>query len=538
MTSYIHTVQTCKNTFETIPERLRNRAGQYPDKTAVIVYDADFKRHEITLKDMYNGAVKFAKVLIKLGIRKGDTVALCAPNCIEWMSYDIGIMMAGAYSMRLMFGLSDMKSILKGCHAVVFGFKSIWESFSSIAQITDGGMVSSEACPDLKFAINVSNRYTPDNALSAAKLMADISDDDNTEFPYIDPEDIASINQTSGTTGVPKRICHSHFEYLNSPLSEINERTQADIIFNNRPMGYLGGSPMAVLIRGSIHISGDVEMLTDPKNLDFVVNLWQKEKCTGVSLAPQDLKRIGERQYRIRYVSSSGDLITREEIQEAFKFAHALVIVYASTETMGTSMKIFTPDNISEHKQGTLGVPLPGTELKIVDSNKNVVEIGKPGQLYIRSQSTTKTFLDGTSCLENGWYPTSDICYLTEDNEIILIGRSTDFIKKCTVKLSIKLIEDYVGRHPSTEAVVVVPIPDEEVGERVCVCVTIRPNHEFNEEELKKFCKETMPAPDNFDCVSMHPDYILHFPVFPLLASGKCDKKKIANIALEKVKVS
>ncbi|GAB1606486.1 acyl-CoA synthetase family member 2, mitochondrial-like isoform X2 [Argonauta hians] len=536
MASYLHTVGTCKNKYATIPERLWSIAEKYPDKISMIVYDADFKRHEITRKDMYNGAVKFAKVLIKLGIRKGDTVALCAPNCIEWMSYDVGIMMAGAYSMRLMFGLSDMKSILKGCHAVVFGFKSIWESFSSIAKITDGGMVSSEACPDLKFAINVSNKYTPDNALSAVKLMADISDDDKTEFPYIDPEDIAAINQTSGTTGVPKRICHSHFDYLNIPDSEIIDDNKIDILFNNRPMGYIGGYPIAVLTKGSTHLSGDVEMLTDPKNFDFVINMWQKEKCSIVSLAPQDLKRVGDQGFRIPMIVSGGDMITREAIEESFKFTDCFAVAYGSTEALFISIKLFTPDNISGHRQGTLGMPIGGTEIKIVDSDKKVVDIGKPGQLYFRAQWNTKRYFDGSSCLDNGWYPTSDICYLTEDGEIIMVGRSTDFIKKCTVKLSIKLIEDYVGRHPSTEAVVVVPIPDEEVGERVCVCVTIRPNHEFNEDELKKFCKETMPAPDNFDCVSMHPDYFLHFPVFPLLASGKCDKKKIANIALERVK--
>ncbi|CAI9726597.1 acyl-CoA synthetase [Octopus vulgaris] len=484
---------------------------------------------------MCDGAVKFAKALMKLGIEKGDKIAFCVPNCVEWMSYDIGIMMTGAYSMRLMFGLADMKSIIKGCSAVVFGSKSIWDSFLSIAQISDNGKVSCVECPDLKFAIDVSNTHRPANALSAAKLMAEISDDDEVEFPYIDPEDIATIMQTSGSTGVPKGICHSHFNYLNFAASDFNESYQFTI-FSGRPMGYIGGYPSTVLTRGSLHITGDVEMLNDPKNLDFVIKIWQSEECNMVGVAPQDVKRLSDRDFRLNMLMSGGDMITRDIIENALKVADSFFVGYGSTESIFVSYKMFTPENISEHQQGMIGRPVGGTEIKIVDEEKRVVDIGKTGYLYFRSKYIAKTYLDGTSCLENGWYPTSDICYLTEDGDLIMVGRSTDFIKKCTVKLSIKLIEDYIGRHPSVDAVVVVPIPDQAVGERVCACVTLLPNHEFNEEELKKFCTETMPDPDNFDCVSMHPDYILYFPSFPLLASGKFDRKTIASLALKKIK--
>ncbi|CAI9726595.1 acyl-CoA synthetase [Octopus vulgaris] len=443
--------------------------------------------------------------------------------------------MTGAYSIRLMFGLADMKSITKGCSAVVFGSKSIWDSFLSIAQIKENGKVSCEACPDLKFAIDVSNTHRPANALSAAKLMAEISDDDEVEFPYIDPEDIASINQTSGSTGVPKGICHSHFEYVNLPDSDFIESSRL-IMFSGRPMGYIGGYPLNVVTRGSLHVSGDVEMLNDPKNLDFVIKIWQSEECNMVGVAPQDVKRLSDRDFRVNMIMSGGDMITRETIEHALKVADSFLVGYGSTESIFVSYKVFTLENISEHRQGMLGRPPAGTEIKIVDEEKRVVDTGKTGYLYFRSKYIAKTYLDGTSCLENGWYPTSDICYLTEDGDLIMVGRSTDLIKKCTVKLSIKLIEDYIGRHPSVDAVVVVPIPDQAVGERVCACVTLLPNHEFKEEELKKFCTETMPDPDNFDCVSMHPDSILYFPSFPLLASGKFDRKTIASLALKKIK--
>ncbi|XP_052825845.1 putative acyl-CoA synthetase YngI [Octopus bimaculoides] len=494
----------------------------------------------IQRKEMYDDSVKFAKVLMKLGIKKGEKIAFCAPNCVEWMSYDVGIMMTGAYSMRLMFGLADMKSVIEGCSAVVFGSKSIWDSFLSIAQINDNGKVSSEVCPNLRFAIDVSNTHGPANALSAAKLMAEVSDDVAVEFPYIDPEDIAVINQTSGTTGVPKRICHSHFNIINLPDECFSSTSisPVDVAFSGRPMGYIGGYPLLLLTKGAKHVTGDVGMLNDTKNFDFVVNLWQQEKCTIVGVAPQDLKRLGNRGFRVKTVLSGGDMLTHDAIEHSFKIADEFVIAYGTTEALIISSRFFTPENISQHRQGMLGLPFKGTEIKIVDEEKRVVDIGKAGYLYFRSKWTTKTFLDGTSCLEKGWYSTSDICYLTEDGDIIMIGRSTDFIKKCTVKLSIKLIEDYVERQPSVDAVVVVPIPDEEVGERVCACVTILPDHDFNEDELKTFCTETMPQPKSFDCVSMHPDYILYFPSFPTLASGKFDRKAITTLALKKVKDS
>ncbi|XP_014779992.1 putative acyl-CoA synthetase YngI [Octopus bimaculoides] len=540
MTSYLHRPGKVSFMYQTIPQRVNQLAQNDPDKPAIVVYKNKEDRQQITRKQIYDGAVKFAKALINLGIQKGELVAYSVSNCVEWLIYEIGIIMTGAISVKVMLGLADFKTVLYGCSLVVFDSKYIWENFLKIADISDNGKVSSEIYPNLRLAIAVSEAERPENALFAAKLMEDVSSKTDVILPSISPDDTALISQSSGSTGAPKRICHSHFNWINGFYTfytdaGVNEKDKA---YCSRPMGYVVGYPSMFLSIGCTHVTGDVTMLNNNENIDFIMNLWKTEKCDVIWVVPQRLKYIKESSFRVKRIISGGDLIARDWIENSFRLADKFSLGYGSTETVISAQRLFSKENMDQHVKGMLGRPLPGSEVKILDQNKNVVPIGSIGSLYIRSCWTQKIFQDGTHCLEEGWIPTSDICKLTPEGDLIMIGRSVDFIKKSTVKLSIKTIEEYVGRHPSVAEVIVVPIPDESFGECICACVTILPGHKFNREDLTKFCTETMPHPSNFDHVTIIPDYFLHFTSFPKLPSEKFNKQSIKRSAIEMVKES
>lgn len=489
-------------------------------------------------KQVYDNAVKFAKALIDLGIQKGELVAYSVSNCVEWLIYEIGIIMTGAISVKILLGLADFKTVLNGCSLVVFDSKYIWENFLKIADLSDNGKVSSEIYPSLRLAIAVSEAERPEKVLSAAKLIEDISSKSDIILPSLSPDDTALISQTSGSTGVPKRICHSHFNWINGFYTfytdiGVNENDKA---YCSRPMGYVIGYPSMFLSIGCTHVTGDVKLLNNNENIDSIMNLWKTEKCNVIWVVPQRLKYIKESDFRVKRIISGGDLIARDWIENSFRLADKFSIAYGSTETVIIAHRLFSKEDIDQHVQGMIGRPLPNLEAKILDKHKEVVPIGSTGSLYVRSCWMQRMFQDGSSCLEEGWIPILDICKLTPGGDLIIIGRSVDFIKKSTVKLSINVIEEYVNRHPSVEDVVVVPIPDESFGECICACVTILPGHKFCREDLRTFCTETMPHPSNFDHVTIVPDYYLHFDSFPRLPSEKFNKVSVKNLAIEMVK--
>ncbi|GAB1606488.1 acyl-CoA synthetase family member 2, mitochondrial-like [Argonauta hians] len=538
MASYIHRPGNIKFLYQTIPQRLCQLAEEDPNKPAIVFYQSKQDRRQISRKQLYEGSVNFGKALITLGVKKGELVAFCVSSCVEWMIYEAGIMLAGAIPVKLMLGLADFKTVLYGCNVVVFDSKFIWDNFLGVADILDNGRISSEMYPNLKLAIGVSEEDCPENVLSVAKLIKDASNKTDIIFPSISPDDTALIAQTSGSTGIPKRICHSHFNWINGFYSYYVDigLVKEDIAYCSRPMGYIVGHPTMFLTIGCTHVTGDVKLLNNNQNMDFLMDLWKTEKCNILFLVPQRLKLIKETSLRVKRILCGGDIVLRSGIENSFNLADMFSVVYGSTETLIMAQRLFSKGDIEQHKDGMVGRPLPGLEAKILDENNKIVPIGCDGYLYIRSSWMQQKFQDGRSALEEGWISTSDIYRMTDEGDLIMLGRSSDFIKKGTVKLSVKVIEEYVSRYYSVADVVVVPIPDQFYGECVCACVTLTPGFDFCKDDLVKFCSETMPNPGNFDHVTLIPDYFLHFKSFPTLPSQKFNKVSIKSSAIIMVK--
>ncbi|CAE1328861.1 unnamed protein product [Acanthosepion pharaonis] len=377
------------------------------DKCTFIILDA--KEHwDDLLKDLYVKSLRFAQVLNKLGINKGDRVAYCVSNCIDWMVYDVGIMMAGAVSVHLLMGSADVKVTLSGCVMVILDSKERWNDFVGVAEILPGGKVSCNECPTLKLAMAVDPECRPDNALLASELMAEIEDAKyvkGPQLPVLDPDDIALVNQTSGTTGTPKKVCHTHFGIVNNLTiyNVISGFHADDVIYNNRPMAYTVGYPLNYIGTGTTTVTGDVRFLNDPANNDFLVGIWKKEGCTLVYMQPQIIKSIRDYGFRTKYLLSTGDTITEQMIRHSFLLTNAFCLIYGSTETLISTHRIFTQENITEHEKGMLGVPLPGMEMKIIDEKEEVVDIDF-FSFFLYFFFFLSSFLSSSPCWAEGWF--------------------------------------------------------------------------------------------------------------------------------------
>lgn len=540
MKSYFHQPGTISYVYETIPERVKKLADEDPDKTAFVIYLSKEERYEITRKELFDRSQKFARALLKAGLKKGDRVAFCVSNCIDWMSFDVGIMLAGGIAVHLLLGASDIKVALAGCSAIILDVKERWNDFMSIAQIHEGGKVTSETCPSMKLAIAVEAGSRPPNALLAPEIMAEIDTLEAgrfSNFPFVNPEDVAFIIQTSGTTGHPKKVQHTHFNAVN--CSGINEDIydSEDVMYNSRPMSYVGGYPFSYVSLGTKVVTGDAVFLNTPQNFDTCVDIWRKERCNVIGVAPHNLKNLHDFGFRVRIVISGGDLLTKDMINHTFVFADNVLVVYASTEAILISHRMFTKSDIDEHIQGMLGRPSPDVEVKIVNDKNEIVELGEMGTVCVRSPWVSKSYDDDrfNDSFQKGWFHTTDVCLMLPEGDLLMKGRTSDFILKGTVNLPIKLIESYVDQHPDVKQVVVVGIPDPSCGEDVCACVQICPNKKFDGDALRIFCENNMPCKNSFDWVTMMPSYFLQFDDFPTTESGKLDKRKIKELATKQV---
>eukprot|EP00106_Octopus_bimaculoides_P013004 XP_014780446.1 PREDICTED: oxalate--CoA ligase-like isoform X2 [Octopus bimaculoides] len=538
MASYYHRISNRPMSNDTIPGRLYQFAKANPNKEAIVYYDRKFQRTAITRKQLYDGTEQFAKALVKKGIKKGDRIALCVSNCVEWMVYDSGIMMAGGCSVRLWAGQADFLPMLEDCVAIIFDSDpTFYYKLLKVADIFENGNVVSEAFPNLRLAINVSKTKSPIKGLCYDELVEMVKNDISITLPRMEAEDITIILQTSGTTGKPKRVTHSSFDIINASEVYCKELdlTENDTFFNERYFGFGGAYPLSFIATGLKYISADMCSLNAPKDFTKLKGILAKEGCKKMALLPSDLHFCPENKTMMDFVMISGDITSLDNVKHGLSWSALIDQHMAAAETLIIGHKSFTKANVDSYVPGIIGRPFPDVEVKIVDDNNTIVDIGEEGYLCVRAVWCSKVNADGESIQDKGWFKTRDICKMTENKELILCGRDVDYITKSARKVSTRFVEQHVSSFPDVDDVVVVPIPDEVHGMKICACVIMKNGKKFDEKSIFQFCQENMPEPNNFDIISSTPDYFLEFNKFSKLGNGKVDRCSMKTMAITRL---
>nr|AXM90650.1 luciferase-like protein 4 [Watasenia scintillans] len=544
MKSYFNHPAKMELIHESIPERMQRLAEDDPDKTAIVMYHSIDERYELTRMELWDRCLRFGRAFYKLNLEKEARVAYCAPNSINWFAYDVGMMMTGAVPVHLHLGDYDIETVLDGCDVVVIELKEHWDDFLAIAEILPGGVVRCKSVPSLKLAVAVTAVDQPENALLLPEMVAEVDaqyPQTFKPFPYIDPEDIGFINLTSGTTGVPKRVRHSHFNVLNCPpvRSVHDEFTDDEVRFVNCDMSYLNGFPFDFLQLGSVFVCGDPAYLNDPKNFEKIVSIWKKEECTMLSVDPESVKNLKYSGFRTRMCVSSGEIMTKDMIHNTFCIADRMLMIYASTEAFRVSHQVFTKSNIGQYLPGMLGLPTQGVEVKIVNGMGGLMELGEPGILSVRSPWLSRGY-DGASSSSldyNFWLKTDDVASMMPAGDLLLKGRVSDFIIKSDCCIPSATIESNVDRHPDVKGVVVIGVPASDIDEDACACVQLVSGRKFDSASLRQYCKDYAQR-DNENISgtkTIIPTYFLEFGEFPTIRGGKLDKLKMKQIAIERL---
>ena len=192
---------------------------------------------------------------------------------------------------------------------------------------------------------------------------------------------------------------------------------------------------------------------------------------------------------------------------------------------------------------GDIGKPIKSVEVHVVDQNDKAVPLNTTGSIQIRNPYLLLKYVADDDLTESSfavgrWFRTGDVGKMLKGGNIIISGRDKDIISRGTRKILPGHIEDVVSRLEGVKQAAVVPVPDERLGEEICVCYIATTKGGTTALDVEAHCRTYFLTGENTaDGIGEMPKYFLKFDSFPLLATGKIDKNQLKLISKEKLNI-
>lgn len=319
------------------------------------------------------------------------------------------------------------------------------------------------------------------------------------------PEDTpALVLFTSGSTGTPRGVVQT-FKNLAANTRSIVEYLglgPGDRAMLVLPFHYCYGRSV---LQTHLYVGGSCFVDQRFMYPRVVIEAIGTENCTGFAGVPMtfeilrrevDVRSIA--MPRLRYLTQAGGPMRPDTIRwvrEAFAPAR-LFVMYGQTEA--TARLAYLPPDAAERKQGSIGIPIPGVELKVVDDAAHELPVGEVGHLVVRGDNVTPGYLEApeetAAILHDGLLWTGDLARRDEDGFLFLVGRAKEILKIGGFRVSPVEIENVLAEHPSVKEAAVVGAPDPLQGEVAVAFVVPRDGAAPTDAELRRFCRDRLPA--------------------------------------------
>jgi long-chain acyl-CoA synthetase len=449
-------------------------------------------RRDMTWRVFEEKANRLANLLIKRGIKKGDKVAILLMNCLEWLPIYFGILKTGAIAVPLNFRYTAEEIRycldLSDSVALIFGPEFIDRMETIIDQI-----------PKVRILF-YAGENRPLFAESYDRLTANCSSED--PGIEISDDDEAVIYFSSGTTGFPKAILHTHRSLMSAAYTEQahHGQTREDNFLCIPPL-YHTGAKMHWF--GSL-ISGSKAVLLRGVKPEWILKTVSEEKITIVWLLvpwAQDILDAIERgdvnlddyelsQWRLMHIGAQPVPPSLIHRWKNYFPDHLYDTNYGLSESIGPGCVHLGLENI--HKVGAIGVPGHNWQAKIVDQNGVAVSNGEVGELIVKGPGLMKCYYKDPEAteavLKDGWLYTGDMARMDEDGFIYLVDRKKDVIISGGENLYPVQIEDFLRSHEAIKDVAVIGLPDKRLGEIAAAIIELKPGYSCTEEEIRQFC--------------------------------------------------
>lgn len=451
-------------------------------------------RREMTWRVFDEKANRLANLLIKRGIKKGDKVAILLMNCLEWLPIYFGILKAGAIAVPLNFRYTaeEIKYCLDLADAsvLIFGPEFIGRVENIYHQI-----------PKVKILL-----YAGENRPTFAESYDRLTANCSSEAPGVEitDDDDAAIYFSSGTTGFPKAILHSHGSLLSACYTEREHhgQTREDNFLCIPPLYHTGakmhwfGSLLAgskaVLLRG-VKPEWILKTVSEEKiTIVWLLVPWAQDLLDAIERGDVKLEDYDLSQWRLMHIGAQPVPPSLIHRWKKYFPHHQYDTNYGLSESVGPGCVHLGIENI--HKVGAIGIPGHNWEAKIVDDNGRPVPQGEVGELAVKGPGVMKCYYKDpeatAAVLKDGWLYTGDMAMMDEDGFIYLVDRKKDVIISGGENIYPVQIEDYLRGHHAIKDAAVIGLPDSRLGEIAAAIIQLKPGVECTEQEIREFCKQ------------------------------------------------
>ncbi|WP_462413286.1 class I adenylate-forming enzyme family protein [Neobacillus sp. Marseille-QA0830] len=438
--------------------------------------------------DALKHANQIAHGLRNLGIQQGDRVLVCMPNCPEVLFSYQGITRAGAIIVPVMYLLHahEIEYIIKASRA-----KAVITSSELLPKIKE----SVRPINDKPFVL-VCDDFEDSDAISLSNLTKQTDADTSPDVSGLTENDPAVILFTSGTTGKPKGVILTHKNLYSNASASLTSNPNPDRIttIGILPLAHVFGLTVSnvLYLRGSSIV---VFSKFDPEKVFAAI---EKYKVTSFSVVPAMVYAMLNHPNADKYDLSSleklgsGSAALPDAIRLAFKEKFN-VDVYDGYGLSEAAPAVSGYRDGMPYKKGSVGVPIEGVEIRIVDPNDREVPVGEVGELIVRGDNVTPGYFENEEetarVLKNGWLHTGDMAKLDEEGFLYIVDRKKDLIIRGGFNIYPRDIEELLSAHPAVLENAVIGVPDERMGEEVLAFVVKKPGSDVTQQELIEYCQ-------------------------------------------------
>ncbi|QCT21697.1 long-chain-fatty-acid--CoA ligase FadD [Jejubacter calystegiae] len=453
-----------------------------------------------------------------LGLKKGDRVALMMPNLLQYPVALFGILRAGMVVVNVnpLYTPRELEHQLNdsGASAIVIvsNFAHTLEKVVARTPVRHviltrmGDQLSTAKGTLVNFVVKYVKRLVPKYHLpDAISFRSALQRGYRMQYvkPELNGDDLAFLQYTGGTTGVAKGAMLSHRNML-ANLEQV-KATYGSLLMSNTervvtalPLYHIFALTMNCLL--FIDLGGQNLLITNPRDIPGMVKELAKFRftaITGVNTLFNALLNNSEfckLDFSNLHLSAGGGMSVQHVVAERWEKLTGRYLLEGYGLTECSPLVSVNPHDITYHS-GSIGLPIPSTEVKLVDEEDNEVAPGEPGELCIRGPQVMTGYWGQPQATEeilrDGWLHSGDIAVMDEQGFLRIVDRKKDMILVSGFNVYPNEIEDVVMQHEAVQEVAAVGVPSETSGEAVKLFV-VRKSNTLTEESLIAFCRRNL----------------------------------------------